>query len=95
MEIDESDEQLGTSCHKRQREPSDCEMASSPVKRGRYDEQQQQLEHRMMSDTSQSGNETDLDNQHKQKLTRKIQIRRKKIKKSILKNNLKKIKLLN
>ena len=88
MEVDESDEH---SCStKRQREPSDSEM-TSPVKRGRYDNEQQ-LE-RMMSDaslSSQSGNETE-DNQQKRsssgQQTRKIQIRRKKVKKSIYFSN--------
>ena len=74
MEVDENED---NNHHKRSHSPSSQE---SSCKRARYENE---LE-RMMSDTSLSGNETDNARKNDQSLasTRKIQIRRKKIKKS-------------
>ena len=74
MEVDENEDNQ----HKRPHSP---ETQESSCKRARYENE---LE-RMMSDTSLSGNETDnarSKNDQSQGSTRKIQIRRKKIKKS-------------
>merc|ERR1739838_46974 len=73
MEVDENED---NNHHKRSHSPSSQE---SSCKRARYENE---LE-RMMSDTSLSGNETDNARKNDQSLasTRKIQIRRKKIKK--------------
>merc|ERR1712189_92543 len=73
MEVDENEDNQ----HKRPHSP---ETQESSCKRARYENE---LE-RMMSDTSLSGNETDnarSKNDQSQGSTRKIQIRRKKIKK--------------